>query len=76
MKKLLIPVVILLMAVSCKKDENCHCGEILKTNRQLQIIDVRNNCTENGKQFQIRTQNEMDRLYEGGTFCDPNQATW
>jgi len=78
MKKIIILITTLILTLtSCKKEAlmNCNCGLVVSDNVQNYSVVIRNNCSDNEKEFILQPGDWMS-AYVGEDYCINNVTSW
>lgn len=68
-------IVLLLNLLSCKKEEVCNCGLILRDNVSNYSVLIRNSCSKNEKWFYLQPGDWMN-AHVGSDYCITNVEKW
>jgi hypothetical protein len=76
MKKTILTIaVVSALNLSCKKDEPCNCGIIQSDNAQNYSVVIKNECSDNNKEF-VLSQGDWMNAYVGSRYCITNSGKW
>jgi hypothetical protein len=76
MKKTILTIaVVSALTLSCKKDEPCNCGIIQSDNAQNYSVVIKNECSDNNKEF-VLSQGDWMNAYVGSRYCITNSGKW
>ena len=75
MKQFIILIFFALSIFSCKKEEVCNCGLVVRDNVADYSVVIRNSCTGNEKRFVLSPGDWMN-AYVGSNYCITNVSSW